>query len=132
MELYGEIIIDNYENPRNKGSMENADAKFHELNTTCGDEITMYIKVKDGKIEDVKFEGKGCAISMATASMLTEAVKGKSIKDIEKLDFEFIKKLIGLDPGPARLKCATLSLKTLKGAVFIYEHKPMDEATKRL
>ncbi|MEM3626299.1 MAG: SUF system NifU family Fe-S cluster assembly protein [Candidatus Micrarchaeaceae archaeon] len=132
MELYGEIIIENYENPRNKGRMQNADAEFHEVNTTCGDDITIYIKVRDGKVDDVKFEGKGCAISIATASMLTEAVKGKSINEIEKMDFEFIKGLIGIDPGPARLKCATLPLKTLKGALFIYQHKPMDEATKRL
>ncbi len=130
--LFAEQIISNYEHPHNKGKIANPTVTQHEFNPTCGDELTLYLKIKDGKISDVKFEGDGCAISMASASMLTDLVKGKSLAEIEKMGVKDIIDLIGLDPGPARLKCATLSLRTLKEAVFISEHKKPDLATKQL
>ncbi len=132
LDLYAEDLIANYEHPHNKGAMKDSDAHSHEYNTTCGDDITVYIKVKDGKIADVSFEGSGCAISVGTASKLTDAIKGKSLKEIEDLGFDFIVDLIGIDPGPARAKCATISLKALKHAVFIYEHKKPDKETENL
>jgi nitrogen fixation NifU-like protein len=98
----------------------------------CGDDLTIYLKINKNKIEDVKFDGSGCAISMASASMLTDFIKGKSLADVEKMGLDTIIELIGIDPGPARLKCATLSLKTVKEATFLYQHKEVDRSTKEL
>ncbi|MCL5680283.1 MAG: iron-sulfur cluster assembly scaffold protein [Candidatus Marsarchaeota archaeon] len=132
LDLYAEDLVANYEHPHNKKSMADSDSHSHEYNTTCGDDITVYIKVKDGKIADVSFDGSGCAISVGTASKLTDAIKGKSVEEIEKLGFDYIVELIGIDPGPARAKCASISLKALKKAVFIYEHKKPDSGTEKL
>lgn len=132
MNIYAEEIISHYEHPHNKGKIPNASVDFHEYNPTCGDDITVYLDIKDGKIRDVKFEGTGCAISMASASMLTDDIKGKSVAEVEKLGFKDLVDLIGIDPGPGRLKCATLSLKAIKKALFLYQHKEVDESTKEL
>jgi nitrogen fixation NifU-like protein len=88
-DIYREIILDHYRNPRNKGKLPDADVSIHDSNPLCGDEIDMHLKVDGDKIRDVKFEGRGCAISQASASMLTEMVMGKpltSIKDLSKND----------------------------------------------
>lgn len=130
--IYADELIDEYEHPHNKGSLSDADVHVHNDNPLCGDELTIYVKVGGGALKDVKFEGSGCVISMGTAGKLTESVKGKSLAEIEALGVPDIVTLIGIDPGPARLKCATLSLRTLKEAVFLYQHKTVDEATKRL
>jgi nitrogen fixation NifU-like protein len=132
MDLFAEQIISHYEHPHNKGKLVKPSASMHEFNPTCGDELTVYLNVEDGKIKDVKFEGSGCAISMASASILTDYIKGRSIKDLEKMGVKDIVDLLGLDPGPARLKCATLSLRTVKEALFLLEHKKVDDATKAL
>ena len=99
---------------------------------SVGDDITLYIKVEHGRIADVKFDGNGCAISIASASLLTDEVKSKKLSDVEAIDFARLKEIIGIDPGPVRLKCATLSLKALKKAAFLYEHKKADAETERL
>jgi nitrogen fixation NifU-like protein len=132
MDIYAEELISHYEHPHNKGTIKGADAELHEYNPVCGDDITVYFKVKEGKVDDIKFDGKGCAISVGCASMLTDYVKGKGLKDIEAMGFDTVVKLLGIDPGPARVKCAAISLKALKGAVFAYEHKSADAATKDL
>ena len=132
MDLFAEQIISHYEHPHNKGKLEKPSTSMHEFNPTCGDELTVYLNVENGKVKDVKFEGSGCAISMASASMLTDYIKGKSVKDLEKMGVKDIVDLLGLDPGPARLKCATLSLRTVKEALFLLEHKKVDDATKAL
>jgi nitrogen fixation protein NifU and related proteins len=132
VDLYAEEIISHYEHPHNKGEMKTPSISLHEFNPTCGDDITMYLEISKGKITDVKFSGNGCAISMASASMLTDFIKGKSLSEIEKMGVDTIIDLIGIDPGPARLKCATLSLKTVKGAVFLYEHKEADKSIREL
>ena len=123
MDIYVEEIISHYEHPHNKRKLADSDADFKEDNPLCGDVLTIHIKVEGKKISDVSFEGVGCAISQATASMLTDEVKGMSLEDVKKIDYEKIKKIIGIDPGPARMNCATLSIKTLNGAIFLYEHK---------
>ncbi len=123
MDIYVEELISHYEHPHNKGKMVGADSEFHEDNPICGDDITLYIKVKNDKIVDISFEGYGCAISQASASMLTDFVKGMEVEKAKKVDYEKLKELIGIDPGPARMNCATLCLKTLAGALFLYEHK---------
>ena len=132
MNIYAEEIIAQYEHPHNKGKIANASTSFHEYNPTCGDDITVYLSIKDGKVSDAKFDGNGCAISVASASMLTDEIKGKTVADAEKLGVQDLIELIGIDPGPARLKCATISLKAAKKALFAYEKKPVDAQTKEL
>jgi nitrogen fixation protein NifU and related proteins len=120
-DIYREIILDHYRNPRNKGKLPDADISTHDSNPLCGDEIDIHMKIFDDKITDVKFEGRGCAISQASASMLTEMVINKpltNVKDIAKTD---ILENIGLtNLGPARVKCALLALKVMKLGMVNY------------
>jgi nitrogen fixation NifU-like protein len=132
LDLYAEEIISHYEHPHNKGEIKNPSISVHEYNPTCGDDITIYLEVDKNKVKDVKFSGSGCAISMASASMLTDFIKGKSLGEIEKMGLPTIIELLGIDPGPVRLKCATLSLRTVKEAAFMYQHKEVDADTKSL
>ena len=123
IDIYAEEIISHYEHPHNKGKLEASDADFHDDNPLCGDQITMHIKVRDGRISGISFEGDGCAISQSSASMLTDYVKGKKLEEAKKIDYEMVKELLGIDPGPVRMSCAVLSLKTLHGAIAAYELK---------
>jgi nitrogen fixation NifU-like protein len=121
-DIYRELILDYYRNPRNFGKLEKFDIDAHDTNPLCGDEIEMQIRVGEGrKIEEIKFTGKGCAISQASASMLTELARGKQlewVKDLSKDDvFEM---LGGPDLGPSRVKCALLGMKVLKTGVYGY------------
>ena len=120
-DIYREIILDYYRNPRNYGIIENADIFRHDSNPLCGDDIEMYVNIKDNKVSDVKFVGKGCAISQASASMLTELILGKDFEFVKKLSKENVLENLGLpDLGPARIKCALLSLKALKYGIYTY------------
>ena len=132
LDMYAEELIYNYEHPRNRGGIENPNASMHEENISCGDKITVYLKVEDGIVKDVKFEGSGCVISMGTSSMLTEALKGKSLSYIETYGKEQLLKLINIDPGPVRMHCATLALRAIRKAALEYDHKPVDKETKDL
>lgn len=123
VDMYAEEIIAYYEHPENKYKMNDASWSYSDFNPVCGDKITVYIKVDEDKIKKMSFEGDGCAISMAAASMLTEQVEGKDIDEIEKMGPADVIKMIKVDPGPVRLKCATLSLRALQKAVFLYKHK---------
>ena len=116
-ELYREIILEEYKHPQNKGLLENPTAKHHELNPLCGDEITIYLEINDGIIKDISWEGKGCAISQASASLFTEHIKGKTVAEIEKMDEQTILDLIGISPNPMRMKCAVLIMKTTANAL---------------
>ena len=131
-DIYREIILDHYRNPRNKGKLPGADVSIHDSNPLCGDEIDIHLKVDEDKIKDVKFEGRGCAISQASASMLTEMVMGKPLTSIRDLSKDDILENIGLTSlGPARIKCALLSLKVLKlGMVKYYSDRDPDSAKK--
>ena len=129
-DIYREIILDHYRNPRNKGKLPEADISTHDSNPLCGDEIDIHMKIQGDRIMDVKFEGRGCAISQASASMLTEMVINKplaSVKDIAKTD---ILENIGLtNLGPARIKCALLALKVMKlGMVNYFASKDPESA----
>jgi nitrogen fixation NifU-like protein len=118
-QLYREFILDHYKNPRNFGELEGATHHFHDTNPLCGDEITMYLLVgEDGKVHDVHFTGRGCAISQASASLLTEDVKGKPLDELKGYDKDQVLANLGIPISPARVKCALLSLKTLKGAAW--------------
>jgi nitrogen fixation NifU-like protein len=129
-DIYREIILDHYRNPRNKGKLPEADISTHDSNPLCGDEIDIHMKIRGDRIMDIKFEGRGCAISQASASMLTEMVINKplaSVKDIAKTD---ILENIGLtNLGPARIKCALLALKVMKlGMVNYFASKDPESA----
>jgi nitrogen fixation NifU-like protein len=120
-DIYREIILDYYRNPRNYGKIENPDISQRDSNPLCGDELEMHLNIKDDKVEDVKFTGKGCAISQASASMLTELIMGKDFAYVKKLTKEDILDNLGLhELGPARIKCALLSLKVLKSGLYSY------------
>lgn len=132
-DIYREIILDHYRNPRNKGKLPGADISTHDSNPLCGDEIDIHMKIQGDRIMDIKFEGRGCAISQASASMLTEMVINKpltSVKDIAKMD---ILENIGLtNLGPARVKCALLALKVMKLGMVNYFASKDPESAKLL
>jgi nitrogen fixation NifU-like protein len=119
-DIYRELILDYYRNPRNYGRLEPHDIASRDSNPLCGDEIEIQIKVGHAKnIEEIKFIGKGCAISQASASMLTELAKGKPLEWVKELGKEDVLELMGSpELGPARIKCALLSMKVLKTGVY--------------
>ncbi len=120
-EIYKEIILDYYKNPRNKGTIEAPDSKARDSNPLCGDVIEMQMKFDDGKISNIKFNGDGCAISQASASILTEIVNGKSVEEVTKMDKTLLLENLGSpNLGPVRIKCALLSLKVMKTALYQY------------
>jgi nitrogen fixation NifU-like protein len=118
--VYREAILDHYRHPRNYGDLPDANATAKDSNVLCGDVIEMQLRLNKDRVEDLRFRGQGCAISLASASMLTELSKGKPISEIKKLGKKDIIQLLGSDPGPMRIECALLGLKVLKMA--IYEH----------
>jgi len=121
-EMYQEQILDHYKNPRNHGDMPDPDMSAKDTNLLCGDELTFYLKVDaEDRITDVKFNGQGCAISQASASMLSLMVKGKTLDEIKKIDKMDIVKTLGIPLSPIRLKCALLSLQVIKKAIFSKE-----------
>lgn len=112
--FYKDLILFHWKNPKNYGSLKKPSKKVFLNNPFCGDAIKMEAIIKNDKIKDIKFSGKGCIISLATASLLTEYAKNKDISRLKKLDKNFILDLIKIDLGPTRLKCALLPLEALK------------------
>jgi len=117
MDIYTEIIIDLYKNPINKGEMKNPTHENFRNNPLCGDEIKIQLRIENDKIKDVKFDGQGCAISQASASLLTDKIKNISVEEIKNLNKEDILGLLKIPISPGRMKCALLSLDALKGAL---------------
>lgn len=122
--LYREAIIDHYKHPRRKGHLDDPDIHYKDHNPFCGDEITIDLKVKDGVVVDAAFDGRGCSISQATASMMMEEIVGLSVDDLKEWDKEYILEMLGIEIGPVRLKCALLPLKVLKAGVWGLEEWP--------
>ncbi|GAK38776.1 SUF system NifU family Fe-S cluster assembly protein [Paenibacillus urinalis] len=138
-DLYRRVIMDHYKNPRNRGSFEDDSVTVDLNNPTCGDRISLQLKVKDGIVEDAKYTGDGCSISMSSASMMTEAVKGKTMDEALNLadrfsalmqgeepefdEYEDIEALSGVNKFPARIKCATLAWNALRKGID-EDHKP--------
>jgi nitrogen fixation NifU-like protein len=134
-DLYRRVIMDHYQKPRNRGKLEESDGLIVNLNNpTCGDSISLSLKVAEGKVLDAKFRGEGCSISMSSASMMTEAVKGKPVEEALELAHKFsdlmqgkeiddsidlgdIEALSGVSKFPARIKCATLAWKALEQGI---------------
>ena len=115
MDLYREEILEYYKNPVNKGQMKDPDITIHETNASCGDQITLYLKFdKTDTLTDFKFDGHGCAISVATTSMLSEYLIGKTKQEIKQINLETINKLIGGPVNTGRIKCASLGLRALE------------------
>ncbi|WP_347862466.1 SUF system NifU family Fe-S cluster assembly protein [Salimicrobium sp. PL1-032A] len=133
--LYRQVIMDHYKNPRNKGALDGEHVAIDMNNPTCGDRIQLQLKIEDGVVEDAKFDGEGCSISLSSASMMTQAIKGKTVEeavemsklfsdmmqgeavDPEKFSLEDIEALQGVSQFPARIKCATLSWKAMEQGV---------------
>lgn len=117
-DLYRDEILEHYRRPHNFGTLEEPDASVEGANPLCGDRITLMLAVgEDGRIADVAFTGRGCAISQASASMLTDEIRGRSVAEVEAFTNQVVLDLLGIEISPARLKCALLSIDTLKKAV---------------
>ena len=128
-DMYRENILDHYKNPRNYGPLEHADAHAKGQNPLCGDEVSISVKFgADGEtIEDIRFEGRGCAISQAATSMLTDIVKGKTATQVAQLPKEELQEEIGIQLTPIRLKCAILGLGVLKVALHESRGTPLPD-----
>jgi len=123
-DLYREVILDHYAHPRNRGRLNPSDVSVEGANPLCGDELSLYVRLRDGRVEDARFEGRGCSISQASTSMMTEAIKGKTLEEVRALVAQFkgmmhgqevaddlgdLAALQGVRKFPVRIKCATLS-----------------------
>jgi nitrogen fixation NifU-like protein len=117
-DLYRDYILDHYKHPRNFGELDPSDIKHADNNPLCGDEIAMTLRVADGTVTDVRFRGKGCAISQASASILTDNIKGQSLEDLKRLTPQQVIDDLGVSVSAARRKCALLGLKVLQGGLF--------------
>jgi nitrogen fixation NifU-like protein len=116
--IYMENILDHNKHPHNAGRLEDASRRARELNPSCGDAIELFLKLDAcDRVADVKFDGKGCAVSMASASLLTDRIKGRPLAEVLAISERDILELLGIDVGPMRMKCAMLSLRTLKTAL---------------
>ena len=122
-DLYREIILDHYKHPRNVGEIFHPSCSAEKDNPLCGDEFRMDLNIHNDKVIDVLFSGQGCAISTASASLLTEYIKDKKIKDLRRLSKDDIVNLLGSELTPARLKCALLPLEVIHTALKNYETK---------
>lgn len=121
-EIYKENILDLFKHPRNKGTLADYDVKHYEKNISCGDEITLFLKFDaKGNVQEVVHDGKGCAISQASASMLTDYIKGKSLAQLKKITPKTILDLLGIKVGAFRMKCAVLPLKALEKGIKEFE-----------
>ena len=116
-DLYRDYILEHYKHPRNFGELEPHDLERHEHNPLCGDELGVQIRVNDGRIEDLRFQGHGCAISQAAASIASEELKGMQLNDVGRLDADWLLELLGIPISATRRKCALLGLKVVRGAV---------------
>jgi nitrogen fixation NifU-like protein len=126
-ELYREVILDHYKNPRGHGVIEGADAEAEGQNPLCGDEVSIFVTFDGETIEDVRFRGRGCAISQAATSMLMEMVKGRTAAEVAAMDKDELLEEVGIPLTPVRLKCALLGLGVLKVALHRGKGTPLPE-----
>jgi len=124
--LYREAILDHYRNPRNKGTLEPAEFSYEDVNPLCGDEIRIDVRTDGERVTAIRFTGRGCAISQAAASILTEMVDGQSLDEVKAISRDDLLEELGVPISPARMKCAMLGLKVLKAG--LYGLPPSDDA----
>ena len=118
-DLYRDLIIDHYKNPQFRGHLDPNNIHFEDDNPLCGDHIEITLRVDaNGHVTDGRFDGKGCAISQASADLLIESIIGKPVEEVKKLSKQDVLDLLGIELGPVRLKCALLALKVLKAGVY--------------
>ena len=126
-DLYQQNILDHWKHPRNSGRLDSPTVSYEAINPLCGDKLRFDLLIEDETVKDVLFSGRGCAISQAAASMLTEEVKGKSLAEVRALGKEDVRELLGIPIGCSRLKCALLGLKALKVGVYTAIDEEWDE-----
>lgn len=119
MNLYAQNILDHYKNPRNHGELKNPDAFFKSLNSSCGDQIQVYIKVDKNILKKINFTGNGCAVAIATSSILSEVLIGKNTNEVLAMDLNDVKKILGINISSRRYKCALIGLKSIQGAITL-------------
>ena len=124
-DLYRDYILEHYRRPHNFGVVEEPSATYEGSNPLCGDRITMQLRVRDGVVEQVGFTGRGCAISQASASLLTDEIKGKALGDVAGIQAVDLLDLLGIEISPARLKCAMLSFESLQHLLDDIGVKPL-------
>jgi nitrogen fixation NifU-like protein len=117
-DLYREVILDHYRNPRNVGTIDDPDISNEDTNPLCGDRVRIDLKIAEGKIADIRFSGRGCAISQASASILTEMIQGEDLEEIRALSAQDVLDELSIPISPARIKCALLGLKVLKAGAY--------------
>jgi nitrogen fixation protein NifU and related proteins len=126
-QLYREVILDHYKNPRGHGVIEGADAQAEGQNPLCGDEVAIFVALDGDKIDDVRFRGRGCAISQAATSMLVEMVRGRTVDEVATMPRDELLEEVGIPLTPVRLKCALLGLGVLKVALHRAKGTPLPE-----
>lgn len=120
--IYREIILEHYKNPSNRGTLDPADFSYEDVNPLCGDEVRIDVRVSDDRISEIRFSGRGCAVSQASASILTEMAEGRSLDEVKAIGKEDLLEEIGIPVSPARMKCAMLGLKVLKAGIYGVDH----------
>lgn len=126
-DLYREVILDHNRNPRNKGTLDPADHTYEDTNPLCGDEVRIDVRVADNRITEIAFSGRGCAISQASTSILTEMVDGQTLDQVKAMTKDDVLEELGVPVSPARLKCALLGLKVLKAGLYGVERAREEE-----
>lgn len=120
--IYREIILEHYKNPKNRGTLDPHDYSYEDVNPLCGDEVRIDVRVEGDRISEVKFSGRGCAVSQASASILTEMVEGQTLDAVKAIGKDELFDEIGIPISPARVKCALLGLKVLKAGLYGLDH----------
>ena len=128
--MYIEELLDHYKNPRNHGELENPHIKIFDTNPLCGDEVEIHAEITDNKIKKIKFIGKGCAISKASTSMMTEDFQEKSIQEIMHIPDDMILKRLGVPISAMRIKCALLGFKTLQKGIIKFKAQEENNGTR--
>ena len=126
-QMYREVILDHYKNPRGHGVVEPSDVEAEGMNPLCGDEVSISIAFEGDTIQDVRFQGRGCAISQAATSMLMDMVKGRTAHEVARMDREALLDEVGIPLGPVRLKCALLGLSVLRLALHKSKGTPLPQ-----
>ncbi|MBA3378621.1 MAG: SUF system NifU family Fe-S cluster assembly protein [Chloroflexota bacterium] len=120
--IYREIILEHSRNPSNTGTLDPNDFTYEDVNPLCGDEIRIDVRVQDDRVSEIRFSGRGCAVSQASASILTEMVEGRTLDEVKAIGRDELLEEIGIPVSPARMKCAMLGLKVLKAGIYGIDH----------